>query len=62
MIFDLIIDLFFYGALIAAAVPVLLGLYGVFLVLQILIGSAVSGVWCVCRGSRYLIIHHILRR
>ncbi len=45
---DLILDLIFIGAIVIALVPVLLGLYGVFLVLKIFFISFTKGIWYVC--------------
>ena len=44
---DLILDLIFIGAIVIALAPVLLGLYGVFLVLKIFFISFTKGVWYV---------------
>ncbi|WP_029231784.1 hypothetical protein [Butyrivibrio sp. VCB2006] len=53
---DLILDLIFYGAIAMALAPVLLGLYGVFLVLKIFFLSFGKGIWCVCSCPYYWII------
>ena len=54
---DLILDLIFIGCIIVALTPVVLGLYGVYLVIKIFICSAISGVWYVCTYPAYWIIH-----
>ena len=59
---DLILDLIFIGCIIVALTPVLLGLYGVYLVLKIFICSAMSGVWYVCSYPAYWIIHRTNKR
>lgn len=53
---DLILDLIFIGAIVIALAPVLLGLYGVFLVLKIFFISFTKGVWYVCSCPCYWII------
>ena len=53
---DLILDLIFIGAIVIALAPVLLGMYGVFLVLKIFFISFTKGVWYVCSYPCYWII------
>lgn len=54
---DLILDLMFICAIAVAAVPILMGLYGVFLVLKIFFYAFFKGVWYVCCCPAYWIIH-----
>lgn len=54
---DLILDLIFIGCIIVALTPVVLGLYGVYLVLKIFIASAISGIWYVGSIPAYWVMH-----
>ena len=54
---ELILDLIFVGCIVVALTPVVLGLYGVYLVLKIFIASAISGVWYVGSTSAYWVMH-----
>ena len=54
---DLILELMFIGGIIIAVVPILMGLYGVFLTLQILFYAFFKGVWFVCSYPVYWIVH-----
>jgi hypothetical protein len=53
---DLALNLIFFGCIVVAITPVLLGFYGVFLVLKIFFLSAVKGIWYVCSYPAYWII------
>ena len=54
---ELMLDLIFVGCITVALTPVVLGLYGVYLVLKIFIVSAISGVWHVGSTSAYWVMH-----
>ncbi len=58
---DLILDLMFIGGIVIVAIPILAGLYGLFLVLKTLYYAFFKGVWYVCCYPVYWIIHHSSR-
>ena len=52
---DLILDLLWYGTIAIALIPILMGLYGVFLTLKIFFYAFFKGVWYVVSCPFYLI-------
>ncbi len=60
--FDVIIDLLFFGAILIAALPILLGLYGVIVTLKILFGMFFKGITYSCGCPQSWVILHRHRK
>ena len=52
---DLILNLLFYGSIAIVLIPVLMGFYGVFLVLKIFFYAFFKGAWYVVSCPFYII-------
>ena len=56
---DLIINLIIYGSWAFLISVMLLALYCVYIVIKVVFGGIISGVWSMCRTSAYWIIELI---